>query len=91
MAGERTRGPRRGSRRVEGWICEAVNPILDALPTEPGFLARGDVAWRFPVRKLEVICPIKNYLVPQGLHILRDFERAHEDVADRLRRHDRET
>lgn len=88
MTRGRNRGPRRGSRRVEGWIYGVINPILDALPTEISFLDSGNVTWRFLWRKLEFIRPVKDYLSPQGSHILTDLERSQKDVPDPLRRHD---
>lgn len=89
MAGERARGPRRGSRRVEGWVFEVINPILDALPGEIALLDAGNVTWRFLQRRLEFIRPIAEYLTPDGLHILRDFGRAHADVPGHVKEHDR--
>ncbi len=87
MAGERPRGPRRGSRRVEGWVYEVINPILDVLPGEIALLDAGNVTWRFLQRRLEFIRPIAEYLTPDGLHILHDFGRAHADVPKHVQGH----
>lgn len=88
VAGTKNRGPRPGSRRVEGWVYEVINPLLDAMHIEMAFLERGNVTWRFLSRSLEHIRSLDAYLPRQGLHILRDFQRANRGVQKRLSRHD---
>lgn len=88
MAGRKTLAPKRGSRRVEGWVYEVINPILEALPTEISFLEGGNLTWRFLSRNLEHLRPLEEYLSPQGSHILRDFQLADRQVRQRFSKHD---
>src|SRR5207249_2333500 len=88
MAGRNNFAPKRGSRRVEGWVYEVINPVLDTLPTEISFLERGNLTWRFLSRNLEHVRPLEEYLSPQGSHILRDFKSADRSVTQQFHKHD---
>ncbi|MDO8141934.1 MAG: hypothetical protein Q6358_10585 [Candidatus Brocadiales bacterium] len=81
--------PKRQSPRVESWVYEVINPLLEIVPIELSFLQRGNVTFRFFNNTLEFIRSIENHLSLSARHICRDFMKANLDAAKCLSKHDK--
>lgn len=80
-------GPK--SPRVQAWIYEVINPILeDALPIELAFLERGNLTWRFSLQKCEFVHSIKLYLNPSMWPNYEDFCAKQKRMATEFKKHD---
>ncbi len=88
MAGSRTRDPQRGSPRVQSWVYEAINAVLEALRSEISLLERNHVTWQFWSGGLGYILPIEEYLSEKGREILDDFVEENPDAQAPFREHD---
>ncbi|MEJ7727888.1 MAG: hypothetical protein WKG00_01605 [Polyangiaceae bacterium] len=81
------------SRRVESWVHEVINALIESIGFECTLLGRGNSTWRFYLadrdHQLEHIRPIAGYLSPSARHILRDFTRENGDARGHLGTHDR--
>jgi hypothetical protein len=47
---------------VAAWIYAVINPIIDGLEREQGFLQSGNLTWRYYSQRCEYILPIRGYL-----------------------------
>lgn len=81
-----SRSLRVGPRRVASWIYAVINPLLDALETEIGYLARLNPTYRSP-RRLEFIWPAAQYLT-RGRRILGDLLEERSRLAKSMASHD---
>lgn len=62
-----------GRERRKAWIYSVINPILEALKIESGFLARRNWTFRQHSRDLEFIRPVEAYVDYQSRPNWEDF------------------
>jgi hypothetical protein len=89
MAQITKKGPQKGSLRVAAWIHTVINPLIEALQIERGFLEKHNWTWRYYNNTLEFIKPLRNYLNPPSWPNLDDLLRANPSLNEPLQSHDK--
>ncbi len=74
--------------RPKAWIYSAINPILEALKIESGFLEKGNWTFRQHSRDLEFIRPLEAYVDYQSRPNWVDFVSSNSSVRDRVTHRD---
>ncbi|HVV84519.1 MAG TPA: hypothetical protein VHE35_15730 [Kofleriaceae bacterium] len=82
------RGTGHRSLRVQSWIYEAINVLLEALGRELVFLSRANLSWRFYNRQTEYLHSLESYVSPSSRPIFHDFLRANAGSQSALEGHD---
>jgi len=77
-----------GSPRVQAWVHEVLNRLIDALPLEIQFLEAKNVTWRHHNLQPEYIKRLEFYLPPNARHIYRDFRKADKEFLVSTGKHD---
>lgn len=77
-----------GRERRKAWIYSAINPILEALKIESGFLARGNWTFRQHSGDLEFIRPLEAYVDYQSRPNWEDFVSSNPSVRDKVTHRD---
>jgi hypothetical protein len=80
------RKPRK--ERVKAWIYSVINPILDGLAIEAGFLEKGNWTFRRYNRDLEFIRPIPNFVTYQSRPNWDDFTLSNPAAMEKIDRRD---
>lgn len=70
----------RQERRVAAWIYVVVNPVVEALGHELGFLERGNLTWRSTTKRCEYIRTIQEYVDSRQWPNYKDFLSENENA-----------
>jgi len=63
----------RQSRRVAAWIYAVINPIVEGLNHEIGFLKDGNLTWRSTTKRCEYIRPMQEHVDSRQWPNYKDF------------------
>ncbi len=70
--------------RVKAWIYSVINPILEGMTIEAGFLERGNWTFRRYSRDLEFIRPVSAFVSYQGRPNGDDFTTSNPDAKEKI-------
>ncbi len=73
----RKTAPQKGRERVKSWIYAVMNPLIDAIRVERGFLKEKNWTWEYHSRSLVSIHPLERYVESAHLPIFQDFFKEH--------------
>lgn len=84
MAQANTMGP----NVVRAWFDTVLNPLIRGLRTEASALAEGDLTWRYQVRRLVSIVPVREHLIADAWENLDQMLSIHPGCKPALDQHD---
>ena len=80
--------PPKGRERVKSWIYAVVNPLIDAIRVERGFLKEKNWTWEYRSKGLISIHPLERYVESAHLPIFQDFFKEDKEMDRKRKKHD---
>ncbi len=80
--------PKKRSERVKSWIYAVMNPLLDAIRVERGFLKEKNWTWQYNSKSLISILPLERYVESAHVPIFQDFFKEHREMERKRQKHE---
>jgi hypothetical protein len=80
--------PQKGRERVKSWIYAVMNPLIDAIRVERGFLKERNWTWEYRSKSLVSIHSLERYVESAHLPIFQDFFKEHPTMERKRKKHD---